>query len=343
MHSTGSSPITVAVGDLNSDKRLDIVVTNIVDNSVSVLLGYGNGSFANQSTYLTGSSPLFVVISDVNNDIQLDLIVVNENDNSMSILLGYGNGSFRNQMTYSTGSEPTFIAVGDFNNDIQLDVVVTNTGENSVSIYLGHNNEVFVTETTLTTGENFRPKSFAIGDFNNDDQLDISVANSGANNIGIFLGYGNLSFANQTTYSTGSHSSPYSLAIGDFNNDTHLDIVVANYNSDNVGVLLGYGNGSFKTQTSYSTSSGFSPCSVAVNDFNNDHLLDIVVAYQDSNNIGVLLGHGNGTFANVILFSLGYGTHPFSVVVGDFKNDKKLDIAVANGGTDSVNILLQTC
>jgi hypothetical protein len=173
--------------------------------------------------------------------------------------------------------------------------------------------------------------------------MDICIANSGTHNIGIFLGYGNISFANQTIYSTGSYSSPYSVAVGDFNGDTQLDIVVANSNSDNVGIFLGYGNGCFANQTTYSTGSDSYPYSVAVGDFNNDTIPDIVVANYNANNLGILLGHGNGTFASVILLQMDYGSHPFSVVVGDFNSDKKLDFAVANNGTDSLNILLQTC
>jgi hypothetical protein len=342
-YSTGSAPVYVAVGDFNNDNRLDIVAANQNGDSVSVILGYGNGSFTNQLTYLTGSTPVYVAVGDFNNDNRLDIVVVNALNDSMSILLGYGNGSFRNQIMYSTGSYPLSVAVGDFNDDNQLDVVVTNYDGNNTSICLGHSNEVFVSKVTLTTTNSFGVKSFAVGDFNNDDKMDISVANSDTDNIGIFLGYGNLSFANEIKYSTGFQSSPYAIAVGDFNNDTYLDIVVANYGSDNVGIFLGYGNGSFTNQTSYSTSSGFSPRSVAVTDFNNDTILDIVIAYQDSNNLGVFLGHGNGTFANAISFSLGYGSHPFSVVVGDFNDDKKVDIAIANDGTDSLNILLQTC
>ena len=48
-----------------------------------------------------------------------------------------------------------------------------------------------------------------------------------------------------TTYSTGYFSFPSKLAVSDFNNDTHLDIAVANYGSDNIGIFLGYGNGIF--------------------------------------------------------------------------------------------------
>jgi hypothetical protein len=143
------------------------------------------------------------------------------------------------------------------------------------------------------------------------------------------------------TYSTGLDSSPYSIAAGDFNNDSRLDIVVANYYSNNVGIFLGYGNGSFTNQTTYPTDSF--PSSVAVEDFNNDTILDIAVSNHGSDNVGVLLGYGDGTFENMIRFSMEYGSGPFSVVVGDFNNDRKLDFAVANNGTDSLQIFLQTC
>ncbi|CAF5113149.1 unnamed protein product, partial [Rotaria sp. Silwood1] len=67
----------VAVGNFNSDTHLDIVVANAGDNTVSVLLGYGDGSFANQTTYSTGSQPLSVAVGDFNNDTQLDIVVAN--------------------------------------------------------------------------------------------------------------------------------------------------------------------------------------------------------------------------------------------------------------------------
>ncbi|CAF4932984.1 unnamed protein product, partial [Rotaria sp. Silwood1] len=108
---------------------------------------------------------------------------------------------------------------------------------------------------------------------------------------------GNISFANQVTYSTGLSSFPYSIAVHDFNNDSRLDIVVANYGSNNVGIFLGYGNGSFTNQTTYPTGSNSDPYSVAVDDFNNDTIPDIVVANHGTNNLGVFLGYGNGAFA----------------------------------------------
>jgi hypothetical protein len=74
-------------GDFNSDARLDIVVTNGEDNSISVLLGNGDGTLQNQIMYATGLAPVSVTVSDFNNDAKLDLAVANLLSNSVSILL----------------------------------------------------------------------------------------------------------------------------------------------------------------------------------------------------------------------------------------------------------------
>ena len=83
--------------------------------------------------------------------------------------------------------------------------------------------------------------------------MDIAVANYGSNSIGIFFGYNNYSFTNQITHHTGSDSFPRSIAVGNFNKDNYLDIVVANYGIDNIGILFGGNDGSFSNQTTIST------------------------------------------------------------------------------------------
>ncbi|CAF2028830.1 unnamed protein product, partial [Rotaria magnacalcarata] len=78
-YSTGSYPISVAVVDVNSDNKPDIIVANAYSNTVGVLLNTGRGTFLTQTTYAIGSYPYSVTVVDVNNDNKPDIIVANRN------------------------------------------------------------------------------------------------------------------------------------------------------------------------------------------------------------------------------------------------------------------------
>ena len=198
-----------------------------------------------------------------------------------------------------------------------------------MGVLIGYGNGSFYGQKAYSTGTNSEPYAIGVGDLNNDGRSDIAVVNTGTSNVAIFLGY-NGSFTSPQTYSTRDPSNPYSVAVGDFNTDGRLDMVVANYWSGSIDIFLGNGDGTFSFQTTYSTGSGSYPYDVAIGDFNNDSRLDIVVANYGTNNIGIFLGYGNGTFSNQITYSTGSNSYPQSVAVGDFNNDSRLDIAVAN-------------
>ncbi|CAF1975218.1 unnamed protein product [Rotaria magnacalcarata] len=235
-------------------------------------------------------------MDDFNNDRQIDIVVANTGANNVAVLLGHKDGSFTIEATYRTGLDPYYVAVGDFNRDSRLDITVANEDNGNIGAIFGYVNCTFRNHATLRTGDRSRPSSFAIADLNHDQQKNIIVTNSESNSVGVFLGYGNGSFANQLTFSSGSYSYPKSVVVGDFNHDTQLDIVVANFGRNAISLFLGFGNGSFACQVTYSTGSYSYPRHVAICDFNNDLLLDIVVANYYRNNIGILLGQGNGTF-----------------------------------------------
>ncbi|CAF4616335.1 unnamed protein product [Rotaria sp. Silwood1] len=200
-YSAGSRPISVATGDFNKDIQLDIVVVNQRNDTVSVLLGYGNGSFEKPLQYSTGSIPRSVAVGDFNNDSYLDIVIANFGDDTISILLGYGDGAFANQMTYSTVAWPYYVTVADFNKDNHLDVVVVNTASNSVSVFLGYGDGSFANQATYSTGSG--ASAVAVDDLNNDNRLDIVVTNWNDNTMSVFLGYDNGVFADQITYPTG--------------------------------------------------------------------------------------------------------------------------------------------
>jgi hypothetical protein len=131
--------------------------------------------------------------------------------------------------------------------------------------------------------------------------------------------------------------SPFSVVVADLDDDGFLDLVTANASSDNVSVLLGRGDGTFKAAQFFPVGKGKSPRSVAVADLNHDGFLDLMTANASSNDVSVLLGrgndsHGDVTFAPAQPFPVGNG--PFSVAVADLDGDKILDLVTANAGPD---------
>ena len=338
-----SNPSSLAISDFNHDNLLDIAVVNHGTNNIGIFLNYGNSTFAPQKTFITGdhSGPLSLAFGDFNNDTHLDIAVTNYDAHNIGIFLGYGNGTFASQTILSTdASRPISIAIGDFNNDHCSDIVVTNNGTNNIGILFGYGNGSFANQITYSTGYDSLPYSVVIGDFNNDHYLDIAVANYGTDNVGVFLGYGNGSFTIQITYSTSSRSSPYSVVLNDFNNDGQLDIAVVNSGTNNVGIFLGYGNGSFISQMTYSVSPGSNPRSIVISDFNQDNRLDIAVSNYDTNNVSILIGYGNGSFATPTMHSTTIDSGPLEIAAGDFDNDNQPDIAVVNFVTNNVLVLI---
>jgi hypothetical protein len=340
----GSYPRYVNIADLDNDSNLDIVTVSSKGNSVSVMMGYGNGSFKSQMMYSTGdgSHPSSITFVDFNNDNRLDLVIANEGTDNIALLIGYNYTTFYNQRAYKAMGSlgPRQAVINDFNNDSYPDIAVAFYTTSNIGIFLGDGNGSFNVLLTYSTTEGSTPYALTVDDINADDRLDVIVANQGTNNIGIFLGYGDGRFASVITFSTGIGSQPYSVAVADFNNDGQMDIVVVNVGSKNIGILYGYGNGTFSAIVIYQTEDNYSPVAVTVGDLNNDGLVDIIAVNSYDDNIGILLGYGNGSFTKQVVYSTRSGTRPYWVALGDFNNDTKLDMISVNHDDDSISVFL---
>ncbi|CAF1413812.1 unnamed protein product [Adineta steineri] len=340
----GSNPISVVLGDFNNDGHTDIVVAFYGTNNVGILLGYGNGTFTSMIPfgYVPIAHAWVLDVGDFNNDSNLDITIANWAINSISVILGCGNGSFKDPVSYSTGSNshPQAVAVNHIDNDNFLDIVTSNYGSNTVSVFLGYGNGTFPDAITLITGDGAGTNFIAIADISNDSWNDIIVANYGSNNVGVFLGYGNGSFSTQMTFSTGTSTAPWSVAVGDFDRDGRLDVATANYASNNVGVLYGYGNGTFGNLKTFSTGFNSLPTFVDVGDFNNDNILDIAVSGLNLDQVGILFGYDDGNFASIHPIPQKPGSFSYSLAIGDFNEDNRLDFAYADYSNNNITIFL---
>jgi hypothetical protein len=141
------------VADLNGDGSPDLVTTNAGDGSVSVLLGNGNGTFGNPTSFGAWDSPQSVAVADFDGNGKLDLVTANSSD-TVSVLPGKGNGGFGIPDLITIGSHPASLATGDFIGDGWTDLGTANTNSNNVSVLIntGYWPSLLVTATDPVTG-----------------------------------------------------------------------------------------------------------------------------------------------------------------------------------------------
>ena len=321
----GNAPHAVAIGDFNHDGKPDLATANASGfGNISILLGNGDGTFATAVTYPVGAASSGLAVGDFNGDGKQDLAVIYDEDATVAILLGNGDGTFAAAVTYPVGpagAEPFGIAAADFNGDGKQDLVVANFNTSTLVIVLGNGDGSFGSPATYTVGNS--PNALVVGDFNGDGKMDVATSN-GDNTISVLLGNGDGSFAAASigTYPVGGED-PDSIAVGDFNGDGKLDLVVSNVTSGDVSILLGKGDGTFAAASIYPVGQG--PQAVVAGDFNGDGKLDLAVPLYGDSAVAILLGKGDGTFAAAATQAT---DQDIAVAAGDLNGDGKLDLAL---------------
>jgi hypothetical protein len=359
-YATGSNPHAVVTADLNHDGRVDIITANGGSNSVSVLLGNRNGTFAAAQNYAVGASPLSVAVGDFNDDGKLDIVTGNA-DGSISLLLGKANGTFRPAQKIAAAGGGSYLAVADVNGDGNPDLV-TNYG--GVSVLLGNGNGTFrAVQTNATAGG-----AVAVGDFNRDGKLDVIAVNnpySFGNSITLSLlrGNGDGTFASpQTIFSYTSYAYYVGVLFGtatvaDFNGDGKLDLAFTSQEFAEVTggpipvvgtVLLGNGDGTFVSGGTFRFNAAFGSIDKMGNlvaaDINHDGFLDLITV--SGGEIEIAPGHGDGTFGVTQEFYSQFGGRSYTAVaVADFNGDGYPDVVATwtdpyGGGSSGIDVWL---
>jgi hypothetical protein len=338
---------------------LDISDGNDVLGTVTLGAGVYQ-AFGAPVSYQADIDSIALATGDFNGDGHPDLVAVNFQASTASVYLGSASGTLSAQNEITTDAWPSSVAVGDFNGDGKLDFAVTVNGQminqygfgtfdyNAVDVFLGNGDGTFQSSSRYSTGVG--PEFVAVGDFNGDGIPDMAVANNTDNTVSILLGNSGGGFQGQVTYTVGN--GPIAIAVGDFNGDGFLDLAVANSSDTTVSVLLGNGDGTFQPQTIFQA--GHNPYSIAAGDFRGIGKLDLAVGngngnlgfmYQPTgsgdNTVSVLLNTSAGgvlSFTGQAIYATGSG--PSSIAVADINGDGKADLAVSNGASGTVGVLL---
>jgi len=360
-YAAGNSPAFVATASLRNNGTNDLVVANGADNTVSVLLGNGDGTFGTQVLYDTGADPVSIATGQFNNgatatnsDNFLDLAVANKSANTVSILLGNGDGTFRAKTDIATGNAPVSVISANFHDltsGAGVDLAVANQGDNSISIVQGNGDGTFKTPTLVQLPAGFEPASLAAFDLNADGHMDLVVADQGNNTVSVLLGNGDGTFQPRTDYATGN--DPVYVAFGDFNGDGAMDIAVADNgaptsgNSGNAVTIYynqknsqGAATGTFVAGPTRDFAAGNGPTSIAVADYNLDGLADLTVADETDNAVSILINLGSEMFATN--YELPVDKAPVSIATADFNGDGRLDVATANNGSADATVILNS-
>jgi len=336
---TGAAPVFVTTASVRNNGIEDIIVANNTDNTLSLFLGNGDGTFVTPTAAIpTGAGPVWITSANfnptVNNDLNLDLAVVNHTADTVSILLGNGDGTFKPKVDISTGTGtgPVAAVATTLTSSGFADLVVVNNATNSLGIFLGNGDGTFKAPIFINTGR--APSSIAAADFNNDGHIDLAVTNQNDNTVSVFIGNGDGTFKSRTDFAVGT--APVWVSTGDFSGDGILDLAVANNTDNTVSVLIGVGDGTFQAQSVFPAGNG--PTSLAAADFNVDGRLDIIAADQTDNAISVLLNLGSGLFGPN--FELPVGTTPVGVASADFDASGRPDAVSADKGSNTATVIL---
>jgi hypothetical protein len=292
---------------------------------------------------------LDVAIADFDGDGLPDAAISTYDAGGVTIALGRADGTLLPVTTVPLEPGVEFVDTADLNGDSRPDLVLANDpydlGIGATWVILGRGDGTFLPATRLTTG--IAPQAVTVGDFDEDGSLDLAtidvcagVGDCTSGKVWVSPGNGDGTF--RTAVGIPAGREPTYLVSGDFDEDGHLDLMVANtiaYYPEGPGdlsFLAGHGDGTFAPEQDV-TVAVVAPHALAVGDFNADGHTDVAGINHFGRFISIYLGRGDGTFA---WDAYPTGDHPVDLRAVDVNGDGIQDLATANIRSDDMSVLL---
>ena len=335
-YKVGKNPTTVTPADVNQDGFTDLVTTNMGSNTLSILLGNGDGTFHDQVELNVCKEPRSLALGMFNRDLYPDVVLACSGADEVAILFGRADGKFQEGTRYPVHRTPIAIAIDDLNGDQAADLVVALRND-KIKIFLGTGTGEFTHGAQYEYGDT--PTSVALADLDGDGKIDLAVTNGGPmlNAVSIWMGNGDGTFRTPTDYRTGKR--PLGVSFGDFNHDRIRDLLVINGVQDSFTTFLGNGNGTFQPGRDSGADAG--PNFGIARDFNGDHRTDVAIVNLQSSDLSILFGRDDGTFEYP---PRNYRTKPGPFALATFrvttKEAEEPGLVTADNGNGSVSVFL---
>lgn len=286
-------------GDFNRDGVVDFCVANINDNTISVLLGNGDGTFQPQQLITVGATPRGVVVLDVDGDGDVDIVNANAGGSgNMSVLLNDGAGVFGSPTFFEGGGANEWaLAAADMNDDGLLDLVIGAQGSGTIVVQEGVGDGTFSFVTSEQAGG--AVWMLVCGDVNGDGTEDVAAVNSSTNRGAILFGDGTGQLGTRQLYTT----DPFPLAtdLGDLDGDGDLDWVTSSFSGDWF-LFENTGAGVFEFRQEFLAPQA-SSCALLL-DIDNDRDLDLALIDELSDDIIIMANVGNAPVPAASAWSL---------------------------------------
>lgn len=330
---TGQNPRAVVSGDFNGDHLTDLATVNADDDTLTVLLGNGDGTFRPAlpvATGVTGETdrPVAVAAADLNRDSFLDLVSANSWTGTLSVLRGAGDGTFAASDRLPIGGEPSAVVIADLDGDGLLDLVAADRLNNRLVVLRQDDVGRFLPAGRHDVG--FEPVAVAAADVTGDGTVDLVCASYQDRRVTVLPGDGRGQFGAGVDYEVGD--GPTALVVADVNGDGRNDILTANQVGDSIGVLLGRADGSLAVS---GFAAGVQPVALAVGDVNGDTLPDVVAGA--ANGLQMFLGDGQGRFSLFDTYEVRGG--PAAVQLADVTGDGVPDVVYPGSRIDRLAVL----
>lgn len=271
----------LAVGDIDRDGDLDMIVSNDRPDEKKVLSNNGRGEFTRSGTW---GNPAWntrnSVLADLNGDQYPDLLVANRQSASY-VIFNDGKGEFpsSNQLQLETESATTIVSA-DFNGDKLLDIAVPHRDAGKSRIFFNDDNHKFQRMATFGPTSS-STRACATGDVNGDGHVDIVLGDDRLGGM-ICLNDGTGNFPNTIPLGP-SKLMPYAIVVADMNQDKHLDVVIG-YAEGGSRLFLNAGQGTTFLESEFGDGKG-SVYGMASGDVNADGRIDLVQARSDATNV----------------------------------------------------------